>query len=103
MLLFFDILMILAQSEQNLTGFLQTVKIRGVGRMVRRRQEHIRDGGHAFALGKLATARRRAERRAPSVGGFPRPALHVCAPASGCVLAALEKKNGVLKTPGGRF
>ena len=29
MLLFFDILMILDQSEQNLTGFLQTVKIRG--------------------------------------------------------------------------
>ncbi len=102
MLLFFDILMILDQSEQNLTGFLQTVKIGG-GRKLRRRQEHIRDGGRAFALGKLATARRRAERRAPSVGGFPRPALHVCAPASGCVLAALEKKNGVLKTPGGRF
>ena len=56
MLLFFDILMILDQSEQNLTGFLQTVKIRGVGRMVRRRQEHIRDGGRAFALGKLAAA-----------------------------------------------
>ena len=29
MLLFFDILMILDQSEQNLTGFLQTVKIGG--------------------------------------------------------------------------
>ena len=31
MLLFFDILMILDQSEQNLTGFLQTVKIRDEG------------------------------------------------------------------------
>jgi hypothetical protein len=56
MLLFFDILMILDQSEQNLTGFLQTVKIRDEGRIVRRRQEHIRDGGRAFALGKLAAA-----------------------------------------------
>ena len=34
MLLFFDILMILDQSEQNLTGFLQTVKIRDEGRIV---------------------------------------------------------------------
>lgn len=96
--------MILDQSEQNLTGFLQTVKIRdeGAESYAGGRSTYVTVG--ALSLwGKLATARRRAERRAPSVGGFPRPALHVCAPASGCVLAALEKKNGVLKTPGGRF
>lgn len=83
--------MILDQSEQNLTGFLQTVKIGGAESYAGGRSTYVTVG--ALSLWENSLPHVGVLKDARQVWAvFPRPALHVCAPASGCVLAALEKK-----------